>query len=182
MDLTGQLLVSMPAMEDPNFFKTVSLVCSHSSDGAIALVLNRPLELRLPELAQHIEIETHTSTPDTLVRQGGPVALDQLFMLCHPDEIEDDHLPINPVYCLSTSATVFEKMAAGLLHQNFMLFLGYAGWDSGQLEDEIRRNVWLNTPFDAEMLTNTALSDLWQTTVDNMGFDVHALTSESGRA
>lgn len=152
MNLTGQLLIAMPAMTDPVFSKTVTLICTHNQDGAIGVVLNRPMSLTVTSLFSQIQLESPpTEYLDALVHFGGPVQGDRGFVL-HSAELEyNSTIQVNSQIALTTSKDILEAMAQNQAPKKVLIALGYAGWTAGQLEAEMAQNGWLNISADANL-------------------------------
>src|SRR5258706_9052568 len=141
--LTNQLLIAMPAMGDPNFAQTVALVCDHSSRGALGLILNKPLPMRMGEIFEQLEIELATGPlRERQVLRGGPMQTDRAFVVHRAGGEWDSALKASDIIHVITSRDVLAAIALGKRAEEAVVALGYAGWDGGQLEDEIRANAW----------------------------------------
>jgi putative transcriptional regulator len=183
--LTGQLLVAMPGMTDPRFEKAVIYMCVHSLDeGAMGLIVNKPLpEVRFNDILQNLNIKARsTDCTQIQVHRGGPVQTQLGFILHSSDYRKDGTLVVDSEISLSTTTEILRAIAEGNgPHQNLMA-LGYAGWDSQQLEDEIKRNAWLNVPADAELLFSTDYDGKWTKALAKIGIAAHQLSSVAGHA
>lgn len=184
--LSNQFLIAMPGLMDPNFHHTVTYICSHDADGALGLVINRPLELSLGELLQHLQITLADSSAlyANKVFAGGPVQPEQGFVLHTPHGQWDSTLKINDDIGLTTSRDILQ--AAGELQeqapQRFLLALGYAGWGAGQLEREMVENAWLSGPADTRVIFDTPISERWAAAAALLGVDLALLSSDAGHA
>src|SRR6202165_2592929 len=137
--LTNQLLIAMPAMGDPNFAQTVALVCDHTSRGALGLILNKPLPMRMGEIFEQLEIELATGPlRERQVLRGGPMQTDRGFVVHRAGGEWDSTLKVSDIIHVTTSRDILAAMACGQGPAEAVVALGYAGWDGGQLEDEIR--------------------------------------------
>ena len=144
MNLTGQLLVSMPSLEDERFFKTVIYMCAHSKDGAMGIIINKKIDYDLyPDLLEQLGIDKPLENKKLFIRYGGPVESGRGFVL-HSDEItRQETLSIDKGIALTSTAEFFEDLSKDRGPKNSILALGYAGWEPGQLENEIRANSWM---------------------------------------
>lgn len=181
--LTNQFLIAMPAMDDSNFAQTVTLVCEHSERGALGIVINRPLPMTLGEVFDQLGLDaTHSRVRDQTVLQGGPVQTERGFVLHTPAGKWDSTLPFSDRMHLTTSRDILDALAAGEGPQNAVIALGYAGWDAGQLEDELARNAWLTVDADERVLFATPVEQRWQAAARLLGVDLRALSSDAGHA
>jgi putative transcriptional regulator len=146
--LTNQLLIAMPAMGDPNFSQTVALICDHSSAGALGLILNRPLPMRMGEVFEQLDIELDeaalpvpTVLRDRAVLRGGPMQTDRGFVVHRAAGKWDTTLEVSDALHVTTSRDILAAIAKGRGPEEAFIVLGYAGWDGGQLEQEIRANT-----------------------------------------
>ena len=185
--LTNQLLVAMPSLEDPNFAQTVTLICEHTDKGALGIVINRPLAMGLGEVFQQLDLRTdNAALNDQPVLRGGPVHQDRGFVLHAPAAPGmpgwDATLHVSPTLHVTTSRDILGSMARGTGPHPAVVALGYAGWEAGQLEEEIRSNVWLNVPVDEAILYSTPFEQRWQAAVRLLGIDFDRLSSQAGHA
>ena len=154
--LANQLLIAMPGMLDDQFAGTVVYLCEHNSQGAMGLVINRPTNIDLKDLFEKIELKLEISPLQKLpVYLGGPVQTERGFVL-HPQAVDlrySSSLTVPGGLAMTTSKDVLEAVALGQGPGQFMMTLGYAGWNAGQLEDEISRNGWLNVSTNLEQIT-----------------------------
>ncbi len=185
MDFTNQFLIAMPSLEDPNFSRTVTYICAHSEEGAMGIVVNRPLDLDLANLFEHLDLE---ATPDAAVQapvvMGGPVETQRGFVLFEPEGGEDwDALAIEGEnLAVATSRDILVDMARGQGPKRFLVALGYAGWGAGQLEHEVLENAWLNGPADTDVIFECAFEQRWQRAAELLGVDVHRLSGLAGHS
>jgi len=168
--LTGQVLIAMPSLADPNFWRTVVLLGSHSpEDGAFGLVVNRPSELELADVLKQLGIQ---GSPDRTseVLSGGPVQPEQGFILAEGASDEPRDLEAGP-FTISGRAELLEEFVTGRLEGRFHLCLGYAGWAPGQLEMEIEANSWLVAPVTSQLLFRVPFDERWQVALASIGVD-----------
>ncbi len=181
--LASQFLIAMPTLDDPNFSQTVTLVCEHSSEGAMGIIINRPTDVTLGDLFHHLELETDEGGPQShAVFAGGPVQRERGFVLHPAGEEWEATVPITETVALTTSQDILAALARGLGPQRYLVALGYAGWDAGQLEQEIAQNAWLSGPAEAGIIFETETARRWRAAAAQLGVDISLLSSESGHA
>jgi putative transcriptional regulator len=181
--LDRQLLIAMPAMMDPNFARTVTLVCQHSEEGAIGITLNRLSRFTLGEILEQLEINCDDSgLKGTPVLEGGPVSHDRGFVVHSPLEGFESSLLISDEIMVTTSRDILTAIARGEGPSRFVVALGYAGWGDGQLESEMRENAWLSVPVDGAIVFDLPLKDRWTKAVSSLGVGVENLHGSGGHA
>jgi putative transcriptional regulator len=181
--LTNQFLVAMPGMSDPNFAQTVTLVCEHSAQGALGIVINRPLSMTLGEVFTQLGLDASRSrVAEDAVLQGGPVQTDRGFVLHSPGPRWDSTLPVSERLHLTTSRDVLDALARGEGPAEVIVALGYAGWDAGQLEAEMAQNAWLTVPADERLLFETPVAERWQAAGRLLGVNLLHMSSDAGHA
>ena len=182
-DLTNHFLIAMPALQDPNFSQTVTYMCEHSSEGAMGIVVNRPMDLTLADVFEQMEI---TATDETAgqrpVFAGGPVNTERGFVLHSSTESWHSTLRITDRICITTSRDILEAMAEGKGPDETLVALGYAGWGSGQLESEIAQNSWLASPATSEILFRLPAAERWAAAAAGIGVDLGLLSHDAGHA
>ncbi len=181
--LRNQLLIAMPRLEDPNFSRTVTLICEHNEDGALGLVLNRPLDLSVAEVLSQMGMETLSGLDLELpVLEGGPVQPEHGFVLHRPAGLWKSTLVIDGDLAVTTSRDILEAIARGDGPERYLLALGYAGWGGGQLEQEMADNAWLSGPVDQRLIFDTPLEERWEAAAALLGIDLARLSHEAGHA
>lgn len=183
--LTGQLLVAMPGMTDERFEKAVIYMCVHSLDeGAMGLIVNKPLpDVRFGDILNNLNIKPlSNSCTRVQVHRGGPVQTQLGFILHSGDYQRDGTLAVTSEICLSTTTEILKAIADGTGPQKNLMALGYAGWDSRQLDEEIKRNAWLNVPADADLLFSTDYAAKWDKAIAKLGIASHQLSGIAGHA
>ncbi len=181
----------MPGVEESSFARSVVYLCAHSSDGAMGLIINKPMaHLSFRELLVQLDI-IGADDPIRLpgpadvmkVHRGGPVETGRGFVLHSSDyHLENSTLPINDAISLTATLEILKAIADGRGPDQAMLALGYAGWAPGQLETEIQANGWLTCDADAEILFETDLDDRYNKALAKMGITPALLSTESGHA
>ena len=181
--LTDHFLIAMPGLRDPNFSRTVTYVCEHTEQGAMGIVINRPMEIRLGEVLTQLDIESDDrSVIDTVVYLGGPVQPERGFVLHSGEHRFDSTLAITPDISVTTSRDVLEAIAVGQGPQRCLVALGYAGWGGGQLEEEMSANAWLSGPADRDIIFRLPVEARWQAAAQILGVDLNLLSGEAGHA
>jgi putative transcriptional regulator len=180
---TNQLLIAMPSMTDPNFSQTVTLVCEHSERGALGLILNRPLPMKLLDVFEQLGLDmADTRIGDQSVLRGGPVQTDRGFVVHRHGGRWDSTLQISSSIQVTTSRDVLAAMARGEGPPNAFIALGYSGWDAGQLEQEVLANSWLNVPADDNLIFELPFGERWQAAGKLLGVDLTRISAVAGHA
>ena len=183
MNLTGQIIVSMPSLEDERFYKTVIYICAHSSEGSMGIIINKKIDYDLyPDLLQQLGIDKPLNNKKLFIRYGGPVESGRGFVLHSDDMVRKETLNIDKGVALTSTAEFFDDLSKGKGPKNSILALGYAGWQPGQLESEIMRNSWMSLSVDNSFLFDDEVSRKWSQAYKLMGFDPNSLSFESGQA
>lgn len=176
-------LIAMPAMDDPNFVRSVTLVCQHDEGGAMGLVINHPANVRFGELLDQLRLANgDAALAERLVLDGGPVQPDRGFVLHDDPRPWDSSLRLRNGLAVTTSRDILEAMARGDGPRNALVTLGCAGWGAGQLEQELAEDSWLTVPADPEVLFDAPLDERWQLAASRIGVDLFRLAGYSGHA
>jgi len=179
--LTGRLLVAMPGLEDPNFAKTVVYICAHSEEGAMGLVINRPMEaLTFPEMLDQLNIPHGGDSDSIQVQFGGPVEAGRGFVLHTSDYLQESTLPIDEQVSLTATIDILKAIAEGRGPDHCLLTLGYAGWSPGQLDDEMLANGWLTVEPDENLIFDPDLEHKWDKAIEKLGIDLTLLSTDAG--
>lgn len=182
--LSNQLLVAMPSLADPNFSHSVTLICEHNERGALGLVINRPLEMRMSEVLDQLSLKTDDARlRDMPVLGGGPVQRDRGFVLHRPGpQSWESTMPISDTLHVTTSRDILAAMAKGSGPKTAAIALGYAGWEAGQLEHEIKENSWMSMPIDARVVFELPYEERWSAAWRFLGIDKDIISRVSGHA
>ena len=182
--LHGKLLIAMPALPDPRFERSVIFMISHSDDGAMGLIVNKPIgPLGFKDLMQQMEIATSPATPNPPVLFGGPVETDRGYVLHNNDRANRPaSLPVTSEIALTPTIDMLRAIAEGRGPQQWLLALGYAGWGPGQIESEIASNSWIHCDADTELVFDAPAEDKWRLAFGKLGADLSGLSSDVGRA
>jgi putative transcriptional regulator len=183
--LSGHLLVAMPGIGDPRFHSAVILVCLHTPEHAMGVRINAAYEgMTLTAILQRLGVEGTPRNPDQLVLAGGPVERERGYVL-HSDDygIAGSTMAVCEGLCLTATSEVLKSMTDRAdSPQRSVLALGYAGWGPGQLESELRDNVWLACPPDPDLVFDEDLDSKWRRALGKMGVSAGALSPHAGRA
>lgn len=182
-DLTNHFLIAMPSLADPNFVQTVTYICAHNSDGAMGIVINRPLEFDLGTVLSQMDI----ASADPEIKQqpiyhGGPVHTDRGFVLHRPAREWNSTMKVSGEVGVSTSRDILEAISDGAGPAESLVALGYAGWGTGQLEQEMAQNAWLSGPADLAIIFATPAQHRWQRAAELIGIDLTAISRDVGHA
>lgn len=184
MDLTGKLLIAMPGMQDPRFDASVILICAHSAEGAMGLIINKPVpDLNFETLLEQLGIPHLPESRGISVHFGGPVERGRGFVLHSPDyHAKDGTMNIAGHYGMTATQDILRALGKGEGPKTALLALGYAGWGAGQLESEILRNDWLTSDAPAELVFDATPATKWAAALRQMGVNPLALSGAAGRA
>jgi putative transcriptional regulator len=184
MALTGKLLIAMPGMSDPRFDHSVVLICAHSEDGAMGLIVNKPTsDVRLRDLMEQLSITPAAGLRDRPVHFGGPVEHGRGFVLHSNDYTSSiSSLVVEGQFGMTATLDVLEELAQGEGPAQAIMALGYAGWGPGQLEGEIASNGWLTAEALPELVFAADNGGKWAAALKTLGVDALSLSADAGRA
>lgn len=181
--LQNNFLIAMPSLKDPFFERSVTYICEHNEEGAMGLVINQPVDISVAGLLEQVDIEVSNSSLEHIqVFAGGPVGTDRGFVLHSPQEGWRSSLQLSENVMVTTSKDILSSLGSDRAPANYFLALGFAGWEAGQLEDELSENSWLTIPADPNILFNTPVNERWEKATAKLGIDVWQLSSETGHA
>ena len=173
----------MPGLADPNFSTTVTLICEHNDDGALGIIINRPLTLKLSGLFEQLSVDdADASAASGPVLSGGPIGTERGFVLHDNSQSFENTLTVSEDIQLTLSRDVIDAMAMGDGPEKSLVAVGYAGWEPGQLEDEILANSWLNVPATPELVFDTPFADRWDLAARSLGIDMASVSHDAGHA
>jgi putative transcriptional regulator len=179
----NQFLVAMPSLLDSNFNHTVTLLCEHNDEGALGLIINRPTDLKLTDMLEHMKLgHAAIDGASHIVYWGGPVQQERGFVVHAGPGKWESSLQVADDLFITTSRDVLNAIGRGEGPDKFFVALGYAGWAAGQLEHEILENSWLNTPVNRPILFDTPASGRWQAATRLLGVEVTQLAGKAGHA
>lgn len=181
--LTGQLLIAMPAMQDPNFTQSVIYLCAHSTEGAMGIVINRPLRRpSFSDLLRQLELSPVPPVREIRLIEGGPVEHGRGFVLHSADWTGEGSLKVNDRVALTASLDVLKAIAEGGGPKDSVLALGYAGWGPGQLDNEMQQNAWLSVDAVDALVFDDDDDTKWRRALATMKIDPILLSGTAGRA
>lgn len=181
--LKAQFLIAMPGLADPNFHQTVTYMCEHTDEGAVGIVLNRAhSNLSAEHIFKELELEPVFDAQSIPVYSGGPVNTNQIFVLHGPPFDWEGCFPVSPSIALSNTVDLLRALAEGKGPPSYLLCIGCAGWGPGQLEFEIKENVWLTSSVWDDIIFKVPVELRWQTAVERMGIDPTLLSDAAGHA
>ncbi len=181
--LAGQVLIAMPSMTDPRFAQSVIYMCAHSSEGAMGIVVNRPLaKPSFPDLLKQLKIMPLPPARQILLCSGGPVENGRGFVLHTADWTDDASLKVDGRLALTASLDILKAIAEGGGPKEGILALGYAGWGPGQLDSEIQQNAWLSAPADMGVIFDAEHATKWKRALHVLRVDPLMLSGIAGRA
>jgi len=188
IDLTNQFLIAMPGMADDTFRGAVVYLCEHTEHGALGLVINKPIDIKVSKLFEKVDLSLERAElAEQPVYFGGPVQTERGFVL--HDKQPPGATPYNSTLEISagglemtTSKDVLEAMAEGAGPKRVLITLGYSGWGAGQLEDEISRNGWLTVGADPAIIFDTPIEMRYERALALLGFDPRMLSQDVGHA
>lgn len=181
--LTNQLLIAMPGLADPNFSSTVTLICEHNDEGALGIIINRPLTLKVSGLFEQLCVDDAvSSSASDPVLSGGPVGTERGFVLHDKGQSFENTLTVSDDIRLTLSRDVIDAMATGDGPDKSLVAVGYAGWEPGQLEDELLANSWLNVPATPELVFDAPFADRWGLAARSLGIDMASISPTAGHA
>lgn len=169
-NLTGKCLAAMPSTEGA-FARALVLICSHSAEGAMGLIINRPFEnISFNELTYSLPLNPQTNQPIPIYN-GGPLEKEKGFIIHDSEKIYPESYAINDNIYITSSPKVLQDISSNTGPQNFLITLGFAGWMPSQLENEISQNFWLVTEATPELVFSDTQSDKWSFALSSLGIN-----------
>ena len=181
--LKGQFIMAMPGLMDPNFHQTVTLICEHTPEGAMGIIIDR----RLPELSgerifKELEIAYVPERANIPIHFGGPVHVGEIFILHGPPFHWEGCLEVSPHFGLSNTTDILESIAMGQGPEDYLVAIGCSGWGGGQLEGEMRENAWLTGVASPRIVFKTPPEQRWTSAIEALGVNPDLLSGEAGHA
>lgn len=188
--LEGHFLIAMPSLKDTYFERTVVYLCEHDSKGAMGLIINRPVGIKVNELLEQIAEENEAEhapefsedTEQVEVIMGGPVTPDRGYVLHTPQSYWSNSHLVSDSLMLTSSRDILSAIGTEKGPENYIVALGHSGWSQGQLEQEIADNTWLTIPASQALLFDQDYDNLWEKATQTLGFDVWQISSQTGHA
>lgn len=183
INLSHHFLIAMPSMADPNFAKSLTYICEHNEQGALGVVVNRPMDMTLSGLLDQIKIPLRDARLARLpVYYGGPVQVDRGFVLHRPAGGWQSTLAVREDVALTTSRDILQAVGEGQGPEDLLVSLGYAGWAPGQLENEIKQNSWLTVPASPAVIFDLAAEERLSAAMNLLGIRWSQLSDDVGHA
>ena len=183
VNLTHHFLIAMPNMADPHFSKTLTYICEHNEQGALGLVVNRPLDMVLSKLLVQVSIPVASQQCASIpVHFGGPVQTDRGFVLHDPVGQWQSTLAVSSEIGLTTSKDILQAVACGEGPRQILVTLGYAGWAPGQLEHELAQNAWLTVAARQDVIFGMPAEERLVAAMDLLGVNYASLSENAGHA
>jgi putative transcriptional regulator len=183
INLTHHFLIAMPSMADPYFAKSLTYVCEHNDQGALGVVINRPIDMTLQALFERLSLTLkHKDLSDAPIYFGGPVQTDRGFVLHEPAGNWQSTLRVGDAIGLTTSKDILEAVGRGEGPQKLLVTLGYAGWSAGQLEHELGQNAWLTVEAKDAIIFDLPAEERLPAAMELLGVDYARLADSAGHA
>jgi putative transcriptional regulator len=186
LNLTDHFLIAMPAMDDPYFSKSLIYIAEHNDQGALGIIVNRPINMNLATLFEKIDLpfesEESSALADLPVFFGGPVQTDRGFVLHRPVGAWQSTLAVNQEVGLTSSRDVLQAVARVGQPHEIMVSLGYSGWGAGQLEHELAQNTWLTVAAEPFILFDLPYEERLPSAMEKLGIDFINLAGQAGHA
>ena len=183
VNLTHHFLIAMPSMADPHFSKTLTYICEHNDQGALGLVVNRPIGMTLKALFERLSLQMRDrKSADAPIYFGGPVQTDRGFVLHAPAGDWQATLRVRDLIGLTTSKDILEAVARGEGPERMLVTLGYAGWSPGQLEHELSQNAWLTVEARDGIIFDMPSEERLPAAMELLGVDYARLQDSAGHA
>ncbi|HJV63666.1 MAG TPA: YqgE/AlgH family protein [Albitalea sp.] len=187
INLTNHFLIAMPGMAGDTFAGTVIYLCEHTEKGALGLVINKPIDIKLKNLFEKVDLTLdRDDLAETPVFFGGPVQTERGFVLHERLSGDGGHynssLQIPGGLEMTTSKDVLEALSNGAGPKKVLVTLGYSGWGAGQLEEELKRNSWINVDAAPEIIFDTPIEQRYDKALSLLGIDSRMLSQEAGHA
>jgi putative transcriptional regulator len=181
--LKGHFLLAMPSLADPNFRHSVTCISEHTPDGAVGIVVSQVYpHINAKMIFAELGIEFREEADRISIHKGGPVHVDELFVLHGRPFVWEGHLMITDDLALGNSRSILEAIAMGQGPEAFLIALGCAGWGPGQLEWEMMQNAWLTLPCSQDILFKLPVEDRWLSAMKHLGIDPDLIVETAGNA
>jgi len=181
--LKNHFLVAMPSLDDENFSGSVVYICEHNAEGAMGLIVNQQLDIPAKAVFDRLNLEQKNNQGDELIFDGGPMQQDRGFILHGTSEKKwESTIHIGGDVSLSTSKDILGDIALGGGPKDSLITLGYSSWEAGQLEQELKENIWLTIPADSSIIFNTDCAQRAQAAALSIGLNLDSLALDSGHA
>lgn len=183
--LENQFLIAMPQMEDSYFANTITYLWKHNDDGALGIVINKPLQACVADIFDELEIRYSIEEGpfrEEAVLAGGPVERDKGFIIHDASKKWESSISVTDEISVCTSKSILEDIASGNGPEKYIVALGCAGWEAGQLEREISENAWLTVPADPTLIFSKDYESKPQRAASILGVDLQQLAPDAGHS
>lgn len=179
--LKNNFLIAMPSMQGDGFSKSVTYLCQHDKYGALGLVINKQHSMKMSAIFDQLSIKALSlEVAETALFVGGPVQPERGFVLHSPVGNWNSTLKVNEEFALTSSKDILEAIAENRGPEKWLVALGYAGWEAGQLEKEIQRNAWLHSEAEAHIIFEEPLTQRWELAGHRVGVDISLMSTDAG--
>ncbi|CAM3291294.1 conserved hypothetical protein [Xenorhabdus nematophila ATCC 19061] len=187
MNLQHHFLIAMPSLSDPYFNRSVVYICEHDQNGAMGLVINKPIaQVSIESILQKLDIAPEDRDKainlNRPVMAGGPLSEEHGFILHTPQSGFGSSIQISAQTMITTSKDMLEALGTPRQPKNILMTLGYASWETGQLEKEIMENSWLTVSAEPSIIFNTPIADRWHEAAALLGINIYNLALQAGHA
>ncbi|WP_340611177.1 YqgE/AlgH family protein [Xenorhabdus bharatensis] len=187
MNLQHHFLIAMPSLTDPYFNRSVVYICEHDQNGAMGLIINKPIaQVSIQGILKKLEISPEDRDDNinlnSPVMAGGPLSEEHGFILHTPLSGFSSSIQISDETMVTTSKDMLEALGTPRQPENILMTLGYAGWEKGQLEKEVMENSWLTVSAEPSIIFNTPVADRWREAASLLGINIHNLALQAGHA
>lgn len=187
VSLVNHFLIAMPAMADPNFSRTLTYICEHNDEGALGIIVNRPIDMNVAGLFERVNIPLEAEVAQTELAElpvyfGGPVQTDRGFVLHRPKGQWHSTLAVTEEIGLTSSRDILQAISENGAPNEVVISLGYAGWSAGQLEYELSQNAWLTVAADPRIIFDTPPEERLPAAMHLLGIDFANLSEVAGHA
>jgi putative transcriptional regulator len=181
--LANHLLIAMPTLQDTYFSRSITYICEHNKNGALGIVINRPLEIHLDDVLEQMDIKSaNPKAKEFPILCGGPAHPERGFVIHTPGGNWRSSLEVNKEISVTTSRDILLAIAQDEGPKNALVSLGYANWSAGQLEQEIKENCWLSCSPATNILFHLPFAERWQAALHSLGIDISMLSADVGHA
>ncbi len=181
--LQNYFLVAMPSLNDSVFERSIIYICEHNENGAMGIMLNVPLDLDVCQLLTQMKMGNNSFSLSSMsVFSGGPVSTDRGFVLHTPMDGFQASMSLTDELMMTTSLDILSTLGTSAEPKQYLIALGYAGWEKGQLEQEILDNTWLTIPASPDIIFDIPYEDRWQAASKSLGIDIWQLSPQAGHA
>jgi len=181
LSLVNHFLIAMPQLNNSYFANTVIYMWQHNSEGALGLVINLPIKMRMTDIFEQLGLtDLRMSTANPFILSGGPVETDKGFVLHDADPRWPSSLAVTENLSITTSRDILAAIGRGEGPQNYLIALGCSGWSAGQLEQELVQNSWFTCPATKDIIFSTEFSKKPDMAAATLGFSMAQLTNDVG--